>query len=244
MKPWLCLFLLLPLVAKADKVLVTESFEETDTTVHQGKKVSWFSDEKGSINVVNDPGLASGKAFKGNKIVGILPFVLLSNPGDSITVSFTFRLAGPMVATQRGFKLGLFEGGDPNSPWFFAAGTGYRWNVTTGPEPFSATLAKESGGPGQKVLAGQDTTVMDQSAKRFAINDTSKHKATIKIDIGADGNLHLKLTIDDWSFASTDLLPPPQLSPNDFAIRSDDNAFLFDDFKMEIKQQSGDNSGM
>jgi hypothetical protein len=241
-KSWLWLFLVLPTLANADGTrLVTETFDQTTTTQTngQGKKVSWSSTTKGSFKIVNDPVLASGEAFEGRKVVGILPFASLSNPGDSLTVQFSFRLAGPITATDHGFKLGLFEGGDPNDPWFFAAGTGYRWNVSTGPYPIPASVVRESGGPGQKVLSGQDTNVLGQSSKPFSLNDTAKHVATI-IMSNDDGTINLSLAIDGkkWVFTASDMLPPSTLAPTRFAIRSDANTFLFDDFTVDIKAKS------
>jgi hypothetical protein len=240
-KSWFWLVLLFPLVIRADATrLVTETFDETNTTQSngQGKKVSWSSKVNGSIQVVDDPVLASGKAFKGRQIVGILPFTTLSGPGDSLTVKFIFRLAGPIATTDHGFKLGLFEGGDRKDPWFFAAGTGYRWNISTGPYPIPASLVRESGGPGEKVLSGQDTNIMGQSNSPFSLNDTAKHTAMITL-VNNNGALNLTLTIDGkWVFQSSDLLPPSTLSPTRFAIRSDANTFLFDDFTIDSKALS------
>lgn len=248
MKSWLLLFLLLPIFARADNtVLVRESFEEHDTTTlkwsSQGHSVAWSSEVKGGIQVVNDPTLASGKAFKGNKIVGILPFVMMSGPGDKIKVHFSFRLAGPIYATQHGFKVGLFEGGNPNDPWFAAPGNGYRWGITTGSFPQVVTLAKESGGSGQKVLSGQDTTVFDQSSVPFSLNDTVKHTATITIQ-EADMGVSLSLAIDGKTFVfkSQDPLGPSTLTPTCFAIRSDANVFLFDDFTVVTDMKSSSTS--
>ncbi len=245
MKSWLWLVLLFPFVARADATrLVTETFDETNTTQSngQGKKVIWSSKINGTIQVVNDPVLASGKAFKGRQIVGILPFATLSGPGDSLTVKFIFRLAGPITATDHGFKLGLFEGGDRNDPWFFAAGTGYRWNISTGPYPIPVSLVRESGGPGEKVLSGQDTNIIGQSNTAFSLNDTAKHTATITL-VNSNGALNLTLTIDGkWSFQCSDLLPPSTLSPTRFAIRSNVNTFLFDDFTLDIQAKSGPSS--
>jgi len=204
--------------------------------------VSWFSTSV-PLQVVNDPVLGDGMAFKGNKIVGILPFATLTNPGDSITAHFIFRLAGPVTATDHGFKLGFFEGGDPNDPWFYASGTGYRWNLSTGGYPIPASLVKEAGGTGQKILSGQDTTVMNQSTAAFSINDTAKHTATL-ILVMTDNGLNLSLAIDGkkFVFQSTDLLPPSTLSPTRFAIRSDQNTFLFDDFTIDIKAKTAPSS--
>lgn len=201
--------------------------------------VNWSSETKGKIQLVNDPVLASGKAFEGKKVVGILPFATLSNPGDSVTVQFDFRLAGPIIATEHGFKVGLFEGGDPNDPWFFASGTGYRWNVTTGPLALPATMARESGGPGQKVLYGQDTTVLSQSDVPFTLNNTDKHTATITIQ-NTGGTLNLTLSIDNklWTFQSSDPLAPSVLALTRFAIRSDDNTFLFDNFTVNVQMST------
>lgn len=239
MKSWLWLFLLLPGLAVADGTrLVTETFDQSQPATGKGNHISWSSTTNGKIEVVTDPVLG-GKAFKGRKIVGILPFATLTGPGDSITVSFSFRLAGPIATTDHGFKLGLFEGGDPNDPWFFAAGTGYRWNISTGPYPIPASLVKESGGPGQKVLSGQDTNVMNQSSAAYSLNDTAKHTATITLT-NTDAGLNLALAIDGkkWVFQSSDLLPPSTLSPTRFAIRSDANAFLLDDFTVDTKLKS------
>jgi hypothetical protein len=230
-KTWLWLFLLLPGLVQADGTQsVTGTFDG---------HVSWASTSNGKIQVVTDPVLGSGKAISGRKIVGILPFATLTGPGDSITVNFSFRLAGPIATTDHGFKLGLFEGGDPNDPWFFASGTGYRWNISTGPYPIPASLVKESGGPGQKVLSGQDTNVMNQSSAAYSLNDTAKHTATI-ILTNTDGALNLSLAIDGkkWVFQSSDLLPPSTLSPTRFAIRSDANTFLLDDFTVVTKLKS------
>ncbi|MCE0521997.1 MAG: hypothetical protein LV480_03705 [Methylacidiphilales bacterium] len=236
----LALFLLAPALASADmKVLVTETFDETNsTTIHNGHTVAWSSEVMGGIQVVNDPGLASGKAFKGRKIVGILPFMALSNPGDAVRVHFTFRLAGPISSTQGGFKVGLFENGDPNNPWYVSAGNGYRWNIATGPYPAAVTLAKESGGSGQKVLSGQDTTFIDQSNAAFALNDTAKHTATINLREGDDG-LHLSLAIDGKTIMRSSDLLVSSLAPTCFAIRSDANVFFFDDFSVAGNMKSG-----
>jgi hypothetical protein len=242
-KSWLLLFLLIPSLALADKVLVTETFDETDSTTRtkaQGQAIAWSSEVKGSIQVVNDPGLASGKAFKGHAIVGILPFVMMSGPGDKITVHFTFRLAGPVVGTEHGFKMGLFEGGDPNNPWFVAPGTGYRWSICTGPYPLPINLAKESGGAGQKILSGQNSTTFASSSAPFSINDTAKHTATITLREG-DNGLNLTLIIDGnkMVFKSQDPLAPSTLTPTCFAIRSDANVFLFDRFAVTTDMKSG-----
>jgi len=223
--------------------LVNETFDGPNAnatqSAGQGKHVSWSSTGKGGIQVVDDPVLGSGKAFKGRKLVGILPFTTLSGPGDSITVHFTFRLAGPINTTDHGFKLGLFEGGDRNDPWFFASGTGYRWNISTGPYPIPASLAKENGGAGQKILSGQDTNVLGQSSASISLNDTAKHTATIILK-NTDNGLSLSLAIDGTKFVfqSTDLLPPSTLSPTHFAIRSDANTFLFDDFTVNTQVKS------
>ena len=237
MKSWLCLFLILPSIVQADdKQLVSETFDQSSG---QGAKVSWSTKNKGSIETVNDPVLGDGNAFKGRQIVGILPFADLSNPGDSITVHFIFRLAGPVADSDHGFKLGLFEGGDPQDPWFFAAGTGYRWNLSTGSYPITASVVRESGGPGQKVLSGRDSNVIGQSAASYSLNDTAKHTATITM-ANNNGTINLTLSIDDgkFSFQASDPLPPSTLSPTRFAIRSDANTFLFDDFTVNIQTPS------
>ena len=68
----------------------------------------------------------------------------------------------------------------PTIPGFTPRGTGlHRWNLGTGGYPIPASLVKESGGPGQKILSGQDSNVMNQSSASFSINDTAKHTATI-----------------------------------------------------------------
>jgi len=240
MKLWLWLFLVLscPVMAGAAP-WVNETFDESGLVKQPSsgprKHVSWFTKD-GPIKVVVDPVLGDGSAFKGNNIVGILPFATLTNPGDSITAHFTFRLAGPVTATDHGFKLGFYEGGDPTNPWFYAAGTGYRWNISTGGYPIPASLVKESGGAGQKILSGQETNVMAQSAAPYSINDTAKHTATIILAM-TDNGLTLSLSIDDkkFAFSASDLLPPSTLSPTRFAIRSDANTFLLDDFTIDIK---------
>ena len=69
----------------------------------------------------------------------------------------------------------------------------------------------------------------------FSINDTTKHTATIVLQ-NSNGAINLTLTIDGkWTFASSDMLPPSTLAPTRFAIRSDANTFLFDDFTVDIK---------
>jgi hypothetical protein len=233
-KSWFWFFLVLPCLAQAD-VAVTETFAQSQASPAPGQHISWFT-RKGKIQVVKDPLLGGGNAFKGNSIVGILPFATLTNPGESVTVHFNFRLAGPVADSDHGFKLGFYEGGDPNDPWFYAAGTGYRWNISTGGYPIPASVVKESGGRGQKILSGQDSNVMNQSRAPFSINDTAKHTATIVMKMG-DNGLNLTLAIDGKKFVfhSTDLLPPSTLSPTRFAIRSDANTFLFDDFVLTIK---------
>jgi len=133
--------------------------------------------------------------------------------------------------------MGLFEGGDPNNPWYVAPGNGYRWNIATGPSPAAVTLAKESGGPGQKILGGQDTTFIDQSNAPFALSDPSTHKATITLREGDDG-LHLSLAIDGKTIMSSVDPLMSSLTPNCFAIRSDANIFLFDDFSVAANMNS------
>ena len=238
MKSWLWFYLLLPCLAQAD-VAVTETFNQSQNDPAQ--QISWFT-RNGKIQVVKDPDLG-GYACKGNRVVGILPFATMTNPGDSVTVHFSFRLAGPVKDTDHGFKLGFYEGGDPNDPWFYAAGTGYRWNISTGGYPIPVSLVKESGGAGQKILSGQDSNVMNQSRGPFSINDTAKHTATIVLKMG-DNGLNLSLAIDGkkFVFQSTDLLPPSTLSPTRFAIRSDANTFLFDDFVLNIKAPANPSS--
>jgi hypothetical protein len=238
-KSWFWLVFLLPLIAHADATrLVTETFDNSGMAQSSGqeKKVTWSSKNGGSIQTVDDPVLGHGKAFKGRQIVGILPFASLSTPGDSITVNFTFRLAGPITATDHGFKLGLFEGGERNDPWFFAVGTGYRWNISTGPYPISVSLVRESGSPGQKVLSGQDTNIIGQSNASFSLNDTAKHTATITM-VNSNSAINLTLAIDGTKFVfqSSDMLPPATLSPTRFAIRSTENTFLLDDFTVDSK---------
>ncbi len=77
---------------------------------------------------------------------------------------------------------------------------------------------------------------MNQSKAPFSINDTAKHTAVIVMKMG-DNGLSLSLAIDGQKFVfqSTDLLPPSTLSPTRFAIRSDANTFLLDDFVLKIK---------
>jgi len=214
---WVVLILLLPVLARADmKVLAQETFEEYDTTaVHNGRAMVWSSDVKGGIEVVDGFGLVRGKAFRGNKVVGILPFMVLANPGDTVKVHFSFRLPGPIAGTPGGFKMGLFEGGDPANPWFATPGNGYRWNIGTGSNAVPVTLAKESGGAGQKVLSGQDTTFIDQSKGSFQVNDTVRHSSSDPLTVS--------------------------LAPTGFAIRSDANIFLFDDFTVEGNMNSNAN---
>jgi hypothetical protein len=237
-KAWLALFLVLPASAIADtKVLITETFDEADsTTLRHGNAVAWSSDVKGSIQVVNDPGLASGKAFKGNKIVGILPFMSLANQGDTVKVSFTFRLAGPIARTLDGFKVGLFEGGDPTNPWFVAAGNGYRWSIATG-IPGVVALVQESGGPDEQILSGQDTNFINQSFATLALNDTAKHQAVILLQM-KDDNLNLSLTIDGKKILLSNDPLTSSFTPTCFAIRSDANTFFFDDFSVTGKMKS------
>ena len=246
MKSWLWSVLFFSLVAHTDgKPLVTETFDNNGAASSGGQspKVIWSSKVNGSIEVVNDPVLGDGKAFKGKQIVGILPFSTLSGQGDSMTVNFSFRLAGPITATDHGFKLGLFEGGERTDPWFFAAGTGYRWNISTGPYPIPVSLVRESGGLGEKVLSGQDTNILGQSNTSFSLNDTAKHTATMTI-VNNNGALNLTLAIDGkkWVFACSDMLPPSTLSPTRFAIRSDANTFLLDDFSFDTKTQANPSS--
>ncbi len=242
MKSWLALFLVLPAVALADtKVLVSETFDEADaTTMRQGHPVAWSSDVRGSIQVVNDPGLASGKAFKGNKIVGILPTLVLANRGDMVTISFSFRLAGPIARTADGFKVGLFEQGDAGNPWYVAAGNGYRWSIATG-DPAIVTLVQESGGPDEKILSGQDTNFINQSPVQVALGDTAKHKAVITLRIKDDG-LNLSLAIDDKMIIRSNDPLTSTYSPSCFAIRSDANVFLFDDFTVTGNMRSSTSS--
>ncbi len=238
MKSWLCFFLVLPCLAQADGThWVTESFDQGQGT--PARHVIWSSVGNGKIDIVNDPVLGNGNAFKGNKIVGILPFATLTAPGDSITVKFDFRLAGPITDSDHGFKLGLFEGGDPNDPWFYASGTGYRWNLSSGRYPIPVSLVKESGGQGQKILSGNDSNVINQSSASYSLNDTAKHSAIIILK-ETDNGLSLSLAIDGGKFVfqGTDLLPPSTLSPTRFAIRSDANTFLLDDFAVDIKLAS------
>jgi hypothetical protein len=229
MKPWLCLFLVLP--------LATAAFGQMAPSTANPKKVSWFSSANVDLQAVDDSVLG-GKAFKGNRIVGILPFDTLTNPGDQLTIHFNFRLAGPVTATNHGFKVGVFEGGDKSDPWFFAPGTGYRWNISTGPYPIPASLVKESGGSGYKILGGQDSNIMGQSQSPISINDTAKHAATIILAETGNG-LSLSLAIDGkWTFQCSDLLPPSTLAPTRFAIRSDANVFLLGGFTSQAKAGS------
>ena len=232
MKATLALVLLLPALAFGDnKVLVNETFEEADaTTIRDGHPVAWASDLKGTLQVVNDPGLASGKAFKGNKIVGILPFLGLGNPGDMVKISFTFRLAGPVARTPDGFKIGLFEQGDATNPWYVASGNGYRWSLATG-QPAIVSLVQESGGPDEKILTAQVTNFINQNHVQLGITDMAKHQVLITLRIKDDG-LNLYLAIDGKEILRSNDPFTSTFTPNCFAIRSDANVFLFDDFSV------------
>jgi hypothetical protein len=238
-KVLVALWLLIPALAFGDtKVLVNETFEEADvTTMRQGHAVAWSSDVKGTLQVVNDPALASGKAFKGNRIVGILPFLTLSNKGDTVKISFTFRLAGPITPTKAGFEMGLFEQGDQNNPWYVQSGNGYRWSIATG-EAAIVPLVQESGGPDEKILSAQVTNFINQSYVSLGINDTAKHTALITLKI-KDDFLNLYLAIDGKEILHSNDPLTSTFSPNCFAIRSDANVFLFDDFSVTANMRSG-----
>ena len=242
MKAWLAFLLFVPALAFGDdKVILNETFEEADaTTFRQGHPVAWSSDIKGSIHVVNDPGLASGKAFKGNKVVGILPFIALANEGDTVKISFTFRLAGPIAQTPDGFKFGVFEQGDPNNPWYVASGAGYRWSMATGESAIIA-LVQESGSPDEKILTAQDTNLINQTHDPIGINDTARHKVLLTLQIKDDG-FNASLAIDGTVILRSNDPLTSTFTPNCFAIRSDANVFLFDDFSVSANQRSRNGS--
>jgi hypothetical protein len=221
---------------------VNETFEgEVATTVQKegaARKVQWLVKEQGTLNVVDDSkGLASGKALQGQQIMGVIPAVLLTNPGDSITVQFDFRLASP-VQDGKGYspRFGIYyiQAADSVDPWTVTNGNGYYAGLTAGAVAAGVELNKEAGGDGQ-ILQGPDNTVLTTGTAEYWVNDGKKHTAQMTIAM-LDSGLKISVKLDGTLMAeSTDLFASEALTLNRFALLSQPNKVYFDNFKVNVQ---------
>lgn len=221
---------------------VKESFEGEALTTEQkqgdGRKVQWLVKEQGTLNVVDDSaGLASGKALQGQQILGVIPAVILANPGDTVTVQFDFRLAGPIQDGQ-GYspRFGLYyvETADAQDPWIVTNGNGYYAGLTAGATAAAVELGKEGGGKGP-ILQGTDNTVLAKGTTEWWVNDTNKHTAVMTVSMLAAG-IKVSVQLDGKNMAeSTDLLALEDLTLNRFALLSQPNKVFFDNFKVDVQ---------
>lgn len=221
---------------------VKESFEGEVVTTEQkqgdARKVQWLVKEEGTLNVVDDSaGLASGKALQGRQILGVIPPAILANPGDTVTVQFDFRLAGP-VQDGQGYspRFGLYyvETADAKDPWIVTNGNGYYAGLTAGATAAAVELGKESGGTGS-ILQGSDNTVMAKGTTEWWVNDTQKHTAVMTVSMLASG-IKVSVQLDGKTMVeSTDLLALEDLALNRFALLSQPNKVFFDNFKVDVQ---------
>jgi len=228
---------------------VNETFEEdVKTTVQKeggARKVQWLVKEQGTLNVVDDSkGLASGKALQGQQILGAIPAVILTNPGDSITVQFDFRLASP-VQDGAGYspRFGLYNvvGADAANPWMVSNGSGYYAGLTAGAKPAGVEINKESGGDGS-ILDGTDNTVLGTGTAEYWVNDGKKHSAQMTITM-LDAGLKITVTLDGLKMAeASDLFASGSMTLNRFALLSKPNEVFFDNFKVTLQMAGTDQS--
>ena len=176
-----CSLLLLPGFANAT-LIVDDAFN--DAGISNGADpldISWSVNGGGGTLAVADDtaGIGTGNAAirtpTGNfgGLRGTLASsTLLDNVGDTLTLSFDFRLAAAPVANGSGFRFGV---GNAGNAFALAIGTG---GTTAGSLFYNPNGA--TGGAGQIPFAGQ-------AGATFTVNDQLPHAATLTLVRTATG---------------------------------------------------------
>lgn len=220
-RPLLLSSALLATLAGAGSVQAALSFSDpfTDNALVGGSDnsgISWYDRSVNTtLSIIDDSaGIGSGRAMRlgfnistvnNRGVVGALAqAITLSAPGDTVTLSFSFRLygTGTPLASSEGFTFGLYNSnGTPVNAVHTAQSDddfGYRGDFGTGTTSrvaiFKETnLAASAGGLGTGSDGGSVTVV---NPLPVAINDFLVHTASITLTYNSATDMGISLTYD------------------------------------------------